>query len=133
MAQALLLCSLLASLLIATVNAEAVLSLDGMPWTLTNGNGSISLSTTVPAYPLEVLRSNGIIGDPLYRYANHHFVGARCSPFNSQPAAVLTSMIICCAFACGLSATSKLNFGSNACRCAAAGRRCGLAAARFTQ
>ncbi|KAF6261504.1 glycoside hydrolase superfamily [Scenedesmus sp. NREL 46B-D3] len=68
MVRGLLLCSLLASLLSATVKAEAVLSLDGLPWALTNGNGSISLKTTIPAYPLEVLRSNGVIGDPLYRY-----------------------------------------------------------------
>lgn len=71
MVRGLLLCSLLASLLSATVKAEAVLSLDGLPWALTNGNGSISLKTTIPAYPLEVLRSNGVIGDPLYRYTNH--------------------------------------------------------------
>uniref|UniRef100_A0A383VKX2 beta-mannosidase n=1 Tax=Tetradesmus obliquus TaxID=3088 RepID=A0A383VKX2_TETOB len=68
MAWGLLLGSLLATLLIATVKAEAVLNLDGMPWTLTNGNASISLTTNIPAYPLEVLRSNGVIGDPLYRY-----------------------------------------------------------------
>lgn len=39
------------------------------PWILQNKNRSLSLPTTLPAYPLEVLRANNIIGfDPLYRW-----------------------------------------------------------------
>lgn len=46
---------------------ELVLSLDSKDWTMVNENGTLSLTTNVPAYPLEVLRSQGVIGDPLYR------------------------------------------------------------------
>jgi hypothetical protein len=47
--------------------AELTLSLDSKDWTMVNENGTLSLKTNVPAYPLEVLRSQGVIGDPLYR------------------------------------------------------------------
>ncbi|KAF8058425.1 hypothetical protein HT031_005549 [Scenedesmus sp. PABB004] len=60
--------ALVGALLLALAAGEAVLPLDGREWRLTNGNGSVSLTTTLPAYPLEVLRANGLIGDPLYRY-----------------------------------------------------------------
>eukprot|EP00878_Enallax_costatus_P005743 GHUV01006021.1.p1 GENE.GHUV01006021.1~~GHUV01006021.1.p1 ORF type:complete len:795 (+),score=131.60 GHUV01006021.1:561-2945(+) len=63
-----LLCSLMAAWLLAAVHGAEVMRLDSKAWQLTNGNGSIALSTTIPAYPLEVLRTNGVIGDPLYRY-----------------------------------------------------------------
>lgn len=52
---------------VGKVNAELLLSLDSQDWTLTNENGTLSLTTNVPAYPLEVLRSQGVIADPLYR------------------------------------------------------------------
>jgi hypothetical protein len=48
--------------------AELVLTLDSKDWTMMNENGTLSLKTNVPAYPLEVLRSQGVIGDPLYRW-----------------------------------------------------------------
>lgn len=47
--------------------AELTLSLDSKDWTMVNENGTLSLKTNVPAYPLEVLRSQGVIEDPLYR------------------------------------------------------------------
>lgn len=68
MARALLLSGCMALLLATAVHGAEVLRLDDKAWHLANGNGSISLTTSLPAYPLEVLRSNGVIGDPLYRY-----------------------------------------------------------------
>lgn len=47
--------------------AAQVVRLDTQQWRLTNANESISLPTTVPNYPLEVLRVNGIIQDPNWR------------------------------------------------------------------
>lgn len=35
---------------------------------MTNGNGSVSLNTHVPAHAVEVLRKAGVISDPMYRY-----------------------------------------------------------------
>eukprot|EP00775_Hariotina_reticulata_P003140 gene3140-3417_t len=52
----------------AAALCETILRFDRREWTLTNANGSIALQTSIPAYPLEVLRANGVIGDPLYRY-----------------------------------------------------------------
>lgn len=49
------------------LGATTVLDLSSKDWTLRNGNGSIALRTTLPAYPLEVLRSAGVVQDPLYR------------------------------------------------------------------
>ncbi len=46
--------------------AELVLTMDSKDWTMTNENGTLALKTNVPAYPLEVLRSQGVISDPLY-------------------------------------------------------------------
>lgn len=45
----------------------AIDSLSGRQWVLQNSNKSISLTTTLPAYPLEVLRLNKVIENPLYR------------------------------------------------------------------
>lgn len=44
-----------------------VVDLGSETWTLVNGNGSISLNTTLPAYPLEVLHKQGVIEDPMWR------------------------------------------------------------------
>lgn len=55
--------------------AELVLTLDSKDWTMMNENGTLSLKTNVPAYPLEVLRSQGVIGDPLYRWVT---IGCCC-------------------------------------------------------
>jgi hypothetical protein len=56
----------LACLCLVTQAAQIV-RLDTQQWRLTNANESISLPTTVPNYPLEVLRVNGIIQDPNWR------------------------------------------------------------------
>ena len=42
-------------------------NLSSRQWVLQNSNRSITLHTTLPAYPLEVLRVNNVIEDPLYR------------------------------------------------------------------
>lgn len=56
-----------AAAFVSLAHAELVLTLDSKDWTMGNENGTLSLKTNVPAYPLEVLRSQGVIGDPLYR------------------------------------------------------------------
>jgi hypothetical protein len=56
----------LACLCFAT-HAAQIVRLDTQQWRLTNANGSISLPTTVPNYPLEVLRVAGVIQEPNYR------------------------------------------------------------------
>jgi hypothetical protein len=56
--------------LASVVNGELVLSLDSKDWNMGNENGTLSLKTHVPAYPLEVLRSQGVIQDPLYRWGH---------------------------------------------------------------
>lgn len=67
MRRVLLISSWLGLLLSTAVHGAEVLRLNSRDWQLNNGNGSISLQTTVPAYPLEVLRAHGVIADPLYR------------------------------------------------------------------
>lgn len=57
---------------LAATNAKSVINLGSQTWTVENGNRSISASTTLPAYPLEVLREQGIVEDPLYRYRTPH-------------------------------------------------------------
>jgi hypothetical protein len=47
--------------------ATTVVNLGAETWSLVNGNESISLTTTLPAYPLEVLYEQGVIGDPMWR------------------------------------------------------------------
>lgn len=48
-------------------DAKSVISLGSQTWTVENGNQSISATTTLPAYPLEILRSKGIVEEPLFR------------------------------------------------------------------
>lgn len=71
---------LLAVCLVATLSQTVVLGaqivhLDRLQWGLSNANRSISLSTQLPAYPLEVLRAKEIIQDPNWRW------GPRSSSF----------------------------------------------------
>ena len=58
---------LLGAAFASLAHAELVLTLDSRDWTMGNENGTLSLKTNVPAYPLEVLRAQGVIEDPLYR------------------------------------------------------------------
>jgi hypothetical protein len=46
---------------------SSIFDLSGRQWTLQNSNRSISASTTLPSYPLEVLKTKGVINDPLFR------------------------------------------------------------------
>jgi hypothetical protein len=58
---------LFSAVFVSIAHGELVLSLDSKDWMMVNENGTLSVTTNVPAYPLEVLRSSGVIGDPLYR------------------------------------------------------------------
>jgi beta-mannosidase len=51
-----------------TAAATVSVDLGALEWRMTNGNGSVSLNTTVPAHAVEVLRREGVIFDPMYRY-----------------------------------------------------------------
>lgn len=51
-------------------HAAQIVHLDKQNWRLQNANQSISLTTQLPAYPLEVLRANGVIKDPNWRSAS---------------------------------------------------------------
>jgi hypothetical protein len=60
---------LLASFSCLSAQAVQIIHLDKQTWRLQNANESVSLQTKLPAYPLEVLRANGVIQDPNYRSA----------------------------------------------------------------
>lgn len=64
-----LLLVLLASAFCLSAQAVQIVHLDKQTWRLQNANDSVSLETKLPAYPLEVLRVNGVIQDPNYRSA----------------------------------------------------------------
>lgn len=52
------------------VSAHQTIDLSGNDWAISNGNGSIRFTSTVPAYPLGLLIANGSIEDPLYGWVN---------------------------------------------------------------
>jgi hypothetical protein len=54
-------------LLAGTAHCQDGFDLASRQWTLTNENGTVVLPVQVPAHVLEVVRSAGLIGDPLYR------------------------------------------------------------------
>ena len=54
-------------LLAGIVECQDVYDLASRDWTLTNENQTIVLPVHVPAHVLEVVRSAGLVGDPLYR------------------------------------------------------------------
>ena len=63
---ALALLAALACLAASCAHASVTLDLSGRRWSITNGNGSVEFASSVPAYPLELLRAAGDIPDPLY-------------------------------------------------------------------
>jgi hypothetical protein len=65
-ALAALLLLLAAALLVIGSNAAVTVDLSDRSWRITSGNGSVQLTSSVPAYPLELLRAAGDIPDPLY-------------------------------------------------------------------
>jgi hypothetical protein len=48
-------------------SAPAITDLTGAGWSITNGNGSMKLAATVPAYALQVLHESGRVNNPLDR------------------------------------------------------------------
>ena len=49
-----------------SASAAMTVDLSDRSWRITNANGSVELTSNVPAYPLELLRAAGDIPDPLY-------------------------------------------------------------------
>lgn len=56
-----------AGLAAAQRSAPAVTDLTGAGWSITNGNGSLKLDASVPAYALQVLHESGRVNNPLDR------------------------------------------------------------------
>lgn len=51
----------------AGVVVSQTVDLNSNIWRIYNENGSIGVTSTLPAYPIELLRAKGIIADPQYR------------------------------------------------------------------
>lgn len=61
---------LLVAAFLALAHSQEVLDLNPQQWSIINKNGSLKLNSTLPAYPVEVLRADGVIKDTQYRQAH---------------------------------------------------------------
>lgn len=58
---------LLAAVVAAAAGLHEQIDLSPNEWSISNKNGSLSLDSTLPAYPVELLRAKGVIQDTQYR------------------------------------------------------------------
>ena len=72
-------------------NLPLVDDLTGKGWTITNGNGSMTLDSSVPGYALEALQAAGKVGNPLERYGVHTRHGSGPGP----PVLAVLAALLC--------------------------------------